>query len=58
MAPFIYQDVINLIASFPIRRSPSMFMNVAMLERFSLENWMFSCRKFFYPNLTVTINLT
>jgi hypothetical protein len=36
--PFVYKDAMNLVLCLPIRRSPLVFMNVAMWEHYTLEN--------------------
>jgi hypothetical protein len=42
---FIYQEAINLIVLFPIRRSPSLFINVSMWEHSTLDRF-FDVAKF------------
>jgi len=36
-AAFFYQNLINLVTCFPIRRSQSVFMNAAMFEHCTLD---------------------
>jgi hypothetical protein len=47
---------INLIVSFPIRRSPSSPTNAAMWEQCTLDNWMFWCGKVYYSNPIINPN--
>jgi hypothetical protein len=51
----IYQYVINLVVSLPIRRGPGVLMNVWVLEHFELKNLIFWCDKVYHSN---TINIT
>jgi len=46
MPSFIYQDVINLIVCFPIRRSASVFMNAATWEHCTLTIRCFGVARF------------
>jgi hypothetical protein len=39
----IYQNMVNLIVSFPIWRRPSIFMDVAMWEHHTFDSDVFRC---------------
>jgi len=41
MSSLIFQDVINLVVRFPIRRSPIVFMNVEICEHCNVANQIF-----------------
>jgi len=42
----VYQYVINLVVSLPIRRGPGVFMNVSEQERRALKNQIFYVANF------------
>jgi len=46
MSPFIHHGVINLVACFPNKRNPSVFMNAEMREDRTLDSYMFEVSKF------------
>jgi hypothetical protein len=41
----IYQYVIYLVMSLPIRRGPGVIMNVSVLEHRAFNNYIFGCGK-------------
>jgi len=56
MPSSIYQYVINLVVSLPIRRGPGVLMNVAVREHRALNNYVFLCGKVYYSS-TIIITL-
>ena len=46
MSPAIYQYVVNLFVSLPIRRGPGVLMNVSVQEHHALNNQIFYVAKF------------
>ena len=52
----VYQYVINLSVSLPIRRGPGVFMNFSIYEYCVLRSYIFSCGKLYYIN-TITITI-
>jgi hypothetical protein len=55
MLPPIYQDLINLVTHSSLRKSPSVFMNVAMSKHCTFDKKVFRCGKVYYSN---SINIT
>jgi hypothetical protein len=49
----IYQYVINLVVSLPIRRGPGVLTNVWMLEHFELRHQIFLCGKVYSSNTII-----
>ena len=42
----VYQYVINLVVSIPVRRGPGVLMKVSVREHPALKNWIFYVAKF------------
>jgi len=52
----IYQFVINLVLSLPIKRSPAVLVNVSVREHRALNNLIFLCGKVYYSkSIIITI---
>ena len=56
MASPIYQYMINLVVSLPIRGGPGVCMNISVWEHLALNNQIFCCCKV-YNSSTVTITI-
>jgi hypothetical protein len=52
----VYQYVINLIVSLPIRRGPGTFVNVSVRKHCTFSNKIFGCGKVYYSN-TIMITI-
>jgi hypothetical protein len=46
----------DLIVHFTVRRSPSVYVNVAMWEHFTLKSEVLLCAKDYYSNPNIIIN--
>ena len=53
MSSPVYQYMINIVVSIPIRRCPGVFMNVPVREDRALDKEIFWCGKFYYPNTII-----
>jgi len=53
MSSSIYQYVIKLVVSLPIRRGPGVLTNVSVWEHHALNNYIFLCDNVYYSNTTI-----
>jgi len=49
----VYQYVINLVVSLPIRRGPGVLVTVSVQEHRNLKNQIILCRKIYYSNTII-----
>jgi hypothetical protein len=57
MPSLIYQNMVNLIAGFPIRRRPSsIFMDVAMWEHRTFDSEVFTCVSVYCSHVNIIAN--
>jgi hypothetical protein len=53
----IYQYVIKLGVSLPIRRGPDVLMNVSVWQHCVLNNQIFLCNRVYYSNTIIITTL-
>ena len=49
----LYQHVISLVLSLPIKRGPGVLMNVSLQEHRAVNNQIFLCGKVYYSNTVI-----